>query len=110
MKQTLKIIAVSALAAAAAIKSVPALSEPVPAPTVSVVRTADLDLSTDRGRKAFDHRLVIAAGEVCGAAADVDLVGQNEVRACHADVLAKARMESRQLASSGRVVLVSAGR
>jgi UrcA family protein len=110
MRQTLKIIAVSAIVTAAAIKAVPAFSAPVAPPSVSVVRTADLDLSTPGGRAALDHRLVIAANDVCGAAADVDLSGQNAVRACRADVLAKARRESGQLASRGRSILVAAAR
>lgn len=110
MKQTLKIMAISALVTAAAIKAVPAFSEPAPAQNVSVVRTADLDLSTARGRAALDHRLVIAAHEVCGSAADIDLSGQNQVRACRSDVLEKARAEGRELASRGGAILVAAAR
>ena len=110
MKQTLKIIAVSALVTAALIKAAPAFSEPAPAKNVSIVRTADLDLSSVRGRTALDHRLVIAAHEVCGNAADVDLSGQNEVRACRVDVLQKARAESRQLAGRDGTILVAAAR
>lgn len=108
MKETLKIIAISALVTAAAIKAVPAFSEPLPAQNVSIVRTADLDLSTARGRAALDHRLVVAASEVCGVAADVDLSGQNQVRACRVDVLGKARAESRELASRGGSISVAA--
>lgn len=109
MKETLKIIAISALVTAAAIKAAPAFAEPLQAKDVSIVRTADLDLSTSRGRSALDHRLVIAAYEVCGTAADVDLSGQNQVRACRLSVLAKARVESRELASRGGPILVAAG-
>ena len=110
MKQALKIIAASALVTAVAIKAVPALAEPAPQ-NVSIVQTADLDLSTKAGRDALDHRLVIAAYEVCGTASDVDLAGKNEVRACRADVLAKARTDSEQLASRGSgTILVAAGR
>ncbi len=49
MRQTLKIIAVSALATAAVIKAVPAFAEP--AQNVSIVRTADLDLSSADGSR-----------------------------------------------------------
>jgi UrcA family protein len=94
MKQTLKIIALSALATAAVIKGVPALAEPAPAQNVTIVHTGDLDLSTSAGRAALDHRLVIAAFDVCGAASDVDLAGRNAVRACRVDVLARARAAS----------------
>jgi UrcA family protein len=110
MKETLRIIAISALATAAAIRAVPAFSEPAPAQNVSIIHTSDLDLSTAAGRAALDHRLVIAAHDVCGNAADVDLSGKNKVRACRAETLAKARAESEQLASRPGPVLVAAAR
>lgn len=110
MKKTLKIIAISALVTATAIKAVPAFSEPLSAQNVSVVRTVDLDLSTVRGRAKLDHRLVVAAREVCGVAADVDLSGQNQVRACRVEVLGKARAESREFASRGSPISVAAAR
>ena len=110
MKQTLKIITASALATAAVIKAAPAFAEPVPMQNVSIVRTADLDLTTNAGRVALDHRLVVAANEACGSAADVDLAGQNQVRACRADVLAKARAQGQEIASRGGTILVAAAR
>ena len=110
MKDTLKIIAVSAIATAAVIKAVPAFSEPAAAQNVSIVRTSDLDLSSKAGRDTLDHRLVIAASEVCGTASDADLTGKNKVRACRADALAKARVESAQLASRGGTIVVATAR
>ena len=110
MKQTLKIIAASALATAAVIKTVPALAEPVAAQATSVVPTADLDLSSRQGREALDHRLVIAAYNVCGTSSDADLVGKNDTRACRVTVLAKARADGRQLASRSPNILVAAAR
>jgi UrcA family protein len=100
MKQTLKIIAISALATAALIKGVPALAEAGSAQNVSIVQTGDLDLSTSAGRSALDHRLVIAAREVCGTASDVDLAGKNQVRGCRSDVLAQARARSAAVVAS----------
>jgi UrcA family protein len=94
MKQTLKIILASALATAAVLKAVPAFAETSPAQNVSIVRTADLDLSTSAGRAKLDHRLVIAAHEVCGTASDVDLAGKNKVRECRTNVLADARSKA----------------
>lgn len=110
MKETLKIIAISALATAALIKAVPSFAEPAPAPYVSIVHTGDLDLSTKAGRNALDHRLVLAAYDVCGTASDVDLVGKNKVRECRSDVLAKARSEGEQIASRGGPIFVAASR
>ena len=108
MKQTLKIIAASALATAALIKAVPVLADPAPI-EVSIVHTADLDLATEAGRRSLDHRLVTAAYDVCGATFDVDLAGSNDVRTCRVSVLAKARIESRQLASrSGANIIIAA--
>ena len=109
MKQTLKIIAASALATAIVIKAAPAFAEPAPV-QVSVVHTADLDLTTTAGRKALDHRLVSAAYDVCGIASDVDLAGKNGVRACRTSVLAKARTESQQIASRSEPNIVVAAR
>ena len=109
MKQTLKIIAFSALATAAVIKAAPLLAEPLPAQNVSIVHTADLDLSTESGLRALDHRLVTAAFEVCGTASDVDLAGKNRVRACRSDVLEKARAEGGRLASRGAPITVASG-
>jgi UrcA family protein len=108
MKQTLKIIAVSALATAAVIKAVPAVSEPLQ--NVSIVHTQDLDLSTPSGRAELDHRLVNAAFDVCGSPSDVDLAGKNGARACRSDVLAKARANSKQLAGRSASILVAASR
>ena len=106
MNKPFLIVIGSALATGAVIKAAPALAEPTQ--TISVVRTADLDLSTDAGRRALDHRLVTAAFEVCGTASDVDLVGKNLVRECRSDVLAKARASSEQLAIRDKGVIIMA--
>jgi UrcA family protein len=111
MKTSISIAAGSFLVTAALIKVAPALAEPAPAQNVSIVQTADLDLSTKAGRAKLDHRLVIAAYEVCGEAADVDLAGQNAVDQCRADVLANARARGDQLANrGGGTILIAANR
>jgi UrcA family protein len=106
----LRIIIASALITAAAIKAVPALAEPAVGRdvTVSIVQTADLDLSTDAGRRALDQRLVVAAYEVCGTASDADLKGKNAARQCRSDVLAQARAKSDRLADRGKGTIVVA--
>lgn len=111
MDKGFKIAAASFLITAAALKAVPALAEPAPASVnVNVVHTADLDLSSVSGKRQLDQRLVVAAREVCGEASDVDLEGKNDVRACRANVLAKARAESIELASRGETITVAAVR
>jgi UrcA family protein len=111
MKTPLLLATGSFLLTATLIKAAPALAEPVQAQDVSIVQTADLDLSTEAGRHQLDHRLVVAAYDVCGTAADVDLAGRNAVRQCRTDVLARARSRSEQLASRGEgTILIAANR
>lgn len=104
MTKAIQIIAASFLITAAAIKAAPAIAEPVASTiNVSLVRTADLDLSTAHGRRVLDARLGNAAREVCGIASDADLVGQNDIHKCRSDVLANARYQRGQLlAEAGR--------
>ena len=109
MNISFKIALGSFLAAAVVIKGAPVVAEPVQ--NVSIVRTADLDLSSETGRRALDHRFVIAARDVCGEASDVDLEGKNEVRACRNKVLSDARSKGEQLASrADGSILVAAAR
>ena len=96
------------MAAATVINYAPAFAEPVTGQNVSIVSTAGLDLSSSAGRAELDHRLVTAAYEVCGTPSDADLVGKNLASACRADVLAKARAESQQLASRGLSIRIAA--
>ena len=110
MTQGFKIALSAFLITAGLIKGAPTMAQPAPAQNVSIVHTTDLDLTTKAGREALDHRLVLAAYDVCGTASEVDLVGQNKVRACRTDVLAKARAESEQLASRGGPIFIAAGR
>ncbi len=65
-------------------------AEPLPVESRTVV-TADLDLSSEAGRATLDRRLAGAARDVCGRAADIDLEGRNDVRACKVAALGKAR-------------------
>src|SRR4051812_28754853 len=109
MKTPILIATGSFLIAAAALKAAPALAEPVQPQSVSVVQTSDLDLSSQAGRRELNQRIVIAAYEVCGAASDVDLVGQNAVRQCRKEVLPEARAKGEQLASrsDGSILLAA---
>ena len=103
MKLTLRFIFGAFLATAAVIKTAPALAEPVPANVnVSVVRAADLDLSTGAGLHQLDQRLIVAAREVCGTASDADLAGKNQVRRCRDEVLARAHDRRDALLASAR--------
>jgi UrcA family protein len=107
MDKSFKIALTAFLITAGVIKGAPALAAQ-PIENVSIVRTADLDLTRKAGRIALDHRLASAAAEVCGTASNADLVGSNEVRECRADVLTKARADTAQLASRGSIAVVAA--
>jgi UrcA family protein len=108
--KTFKITLTAFLVTAALIKGAPVLAESTPVQNFSIVRTADLDLTSASGRAQLDHRIVAAAYEVCGTPSDADLVGKNAARACRVDVLATARAESGQLASRGSSILIAAAR
>jgi len=113
MTSSLKIAFASFLVTAAAVKAVPAFAEPLQPPAnVAVVHIADLDLSTDAGRRQLDRRIVTAAGEVCGVASDADLAGQNAELQCRKDVLAAARARADLLAAAhvGRAIVLAARR
>jgi len=109
MKKGVLIALVSGLATAALIKAAPALAQAATR-NVAIVATADLDLSSNAGRSELDHRLARAAYEVCDSASDADLAGKNEVRECRADVLARARAQTRQLAATRSMIMVAARR
>ena len=109
MTNTLRIAASAFLITSAIVGSAPAFAQGVPQ-NVSIVQTGDLDLSSSAGRAALDHRLLVAATDVCGSASDSDLVGKNKVRACLSEVLAKAHAQSEQLASRGNSILIAAAR
>ena len=112
--KAIQIAAAAFLVTAAAIKAAPAFAEPViPDVNVALVHTADLDLSTDAGRRALDQRLIIAAREVCGEASNVDLEGKNAVRECRAETIAAAASQREQLLASakyGTPILVASAR
>lgn len=68
----------------------------------SIVQTADLDLSSDRGQRELDRRIARAAREVCGQVSDVDLAGQNDARKCVVDTVAGATSQREQLLAAAR--------
>jgi UrcA family protein len=92
-----------------AFTTTPAFAETPVVATVTV-QTADLDLSSQAGREALDHRLNIAVKDVCGAASDSDLAGKNDVRQCRADTLSSlsAERDQRIAKASGNPIKVAA--
>jgi UrcA family protein len=109
MKITLLIIAGSAFLTGLAIKAAPAFAQ-APSPiNTSVVRTMDLDLSSESGRRLLDRRLAIAAVTVCGVPSSVDLKGRNNVIECRKEALAQGRAKARDIvAGSDRATILIA--
>jgi UrcA family protein len=115
MKKSFYIALVSALLTAGLIQAAPAFAQDqVPGQAVvSLVHTADIDVSTADGRRQLDRRLSIAAREVCGTASDADLAGKNDVRACRAETLAQAKAQNSTIyaaANRGAVIAITASR
>ena len=77
---------------------------------VTIVRTADLDLTSKIGRQRLEHRLINAAYDVCGTASDADLAAKIDVRKCRSDVLRKARSDGGQLANQSGMIRVAISR
>ncbi len=80
---------------------------------VSYVKTADLDLASQNGQRKLDRRVAQAAREVCGTPSDVDLVGQNKVRECREEAIAKASSErdaALAAAKRGAAIAITASR
>lgn len=71
--------------------STPLLAQPV-GQTTRVVEASDLNLSTSAGLRALDQRLTIAIVDACGEASPIDLVGQNQIRACKVEARAQVRI------------------
>ena len=110
--RNISLFALAIIASAATVT--PTVSAAAEAETVtSIVRTADLDLSSSNGQRELDRRIVQAAHEVCGDVSNVDLEGKNAVRQCRADTIAAAASQREQLlaaAKSGSPILVASAR
>jgi UrcA family protein len=79
----------------------------------SIVRTADLDLSSGEGRHALDLRIARAAREVCGTASPVDLEGEKSIRHCREQTVARVTAQREELltaAKSGSPIIVASAR
>ncbi len=73
-----------------------------PVTVTSIVRTADIDLSSKAGHDELDRRIARAAREVCGDPSAVDLEGRNAVRECRAESIAQAFAQRDQLLAAAR--------
>jgi len=101
MKQVFPLITAPALLASALLTAAPAIAESAPA-AVSIVTTADLDLTSQADRERLEQRLVTAAHEVCDTASAVDLKAKNGERDCRAEVLAAAHEKAGAIIAENR--------
>ena len=112
--KAITIILTSFAIATGVINAAPAFAqEPATETNISLVRTADLDLGSSDGQRKLEQRLANAAREVCGTASDVDIEGQNDVRKCRDETLAKARGQRDAVlaaADRGAFIAVTASR
>ena len=85
-------------AAATLLAAFPAAAQPTEPANVTIVHTADIDLSTDRGRRVLEQRLGVAAHQLCDTASAVDLKALNAERECRTAVLESGRAKAQLLA------------
>lgn len=93
---------IAALAVATLIAA-PALAQGRPDRS-AVVRHADLDLRSDAGRAALNHRLAAATEQVCGSYAGADQDDERQIRRCRNTIGADI---ARQLAARRGAALVA---
>lgn len=110
--RNISLFALALIASAATVT--PTVAQALEPETVSsIVRTADLDLSSASGQSELDRRIVQAARDVCGDASNVDLEGRNATRNCVANTVAAATSQREQLlaaAKTGAPILVASAR
>jgi len=87
------VLALAALAAAFTAAPASAQGPIIASGGTIVVRTADLDLSSDRGVSKLDRRIRAAATLACGATSDFDVRGKNKARRCRSETIASVALQ-----------------
>jgi UrcA family protein len=85
------------LAAATAFVAVNPVAAQGPTGRTAAVSTAGLDLSTERGQRALELRIVHASGELCGTPSSADPHGRAKVKECRAELQTSAAEQARIL-------------
>jgi UrcA family protein len=109
--KTVLISTLLAVSAASLIGS-PASAETLRTRTALAVSTAGLDLSTERGVRTLDLRILHAASELCGTPSLSDARGRIKLDACRAEARAAAALQRDQIlaAAERRGVRIAAAR
>ena len=87
------ILAFVSAAAAASLFATPAIADPEIEQVSLVVRYDDLNLSSDAGMAALQHRLKAAVNTVCGTVDERNLFILRHIRQCHRTALASVHAE-----------------
>lgn len=99
MKTLLTLLAVSA----ATLTGSPAQAEPARTPRTLAVNTAGLDLSSERGVRILDLRILHAASALCGTPSLSDPRGRIKLAECRSEAqLAAAAQREQILAAAER--------
>ena len=96
------------LALATAFASANPASAQTPLSRTAAVSTAGLDLSTDRGQRALELRIVHASGELCGTPSPADPRGRAKLKLCRADLQTSAAEQARILVAKASSLEVAA--
>ena len=93
--------------AAAFVTANPAAAQ-TPANRTAAVSTAGLDLSTERGQRALELRIVHASSELCGTPSPADPRGRSKLKECRAELQTSAVEQARILIARANALEVAA--
>ncbi|HEV2570003.1 UrcA family protein [Sphingomonas sp.] len=93
--------------AAAFVSANPAAAQ-APVSRTAAVSTAGLDLSTERGQRALELRIVHASSELCGTPSPADARGRIKLKQCRAELQSSAAEQARILVARAGSLEVAA--
>jgi UrcA family protein len=103
----MKTLLITLAIATAFVPANPAAAQ-APVSRTAAVSTTGLDLSTDRGQRALELRIVHASGELCGTPSPADPRGRTKLKECRADLQTSAAEQARILVARAASVEVAA--
>ena len=79
-----------------------------PVSRTAAVSTAGLDLSTERGQRSLELRILHASSDLCGTPSPADAQGRIKLRECRAELKLSATEQARMLIARAGNVEVAA--
>lgn len=95
----MKSILITAVLAASTLAFAPQASAQ---PVRHTIKTADLDLSTARGLRTLDLRILHAASALCGTPSPSDARGRKRYETCRTDARATAQVQREEILAAAR--------